>query len=253
MWIRLARALTRKALAAAVVLVLSIGAVAAQIPEKFENLKVLPEDIPQRELIDVMRGFAGALGFRCHHCHVGEPGPSLDGYDFVSDEKKEKVVAREMMKMLADINGKYIAPIKTGNDPKVQVGCRTCHHGQERPQSLIDILEAIYEAEGVDATLAKYRELHERYYGRDSFDFGLYTMDDLAGKWAQAGKPEDARALIKLHAETHGESSHMETVLGEIERAAGNLAAAKAHYENALKLDPDDRMAKFRLNQMKED
>ena len=70
MWIRLARALTRKALAAAVVLVVSIGAVAAQIPDKFENLKVLPKDIPQRELIDVMRGFAGALGFRCHNCHV---------------------------------------------------------------------------------------------------------------------------------------------------------------------------------------
>ena len=50
-------------------------------------------------------------------------------------------------------------------------------------------------------------------------DFGLYTMDDIAGKWAQAGKPEDARALIKLHAETHSESSHMETVLGEIEQA----------------------------------
>ena len=39
----------------------------------------------------------------------------------------------------------------------------------------------------------------------------------------------------------------------EIERQTGNLAAAKAHYEKALKLDPDDRMAKFRLNQMKED
>ena len=249
----LARALTTHALAAAVVLVGSIGAVAAQIPDKFENLKVLPKDIPQRELIDVMRGFADALGFRCHNCHVGEPGPSLDGYDFVSDEKKNKVAAREMMKMVADINGKYIAPINTGHDPKVQVGCRTCHHGQERPQSLIDILSATYEAEGVDATLAKYRELHERYYGRDSFDFGLYTMDDLAGKWVKAGKPEDARALIKLHGETHAESSHMETVLGEIDRQVGNLAAAKAHYEKALKIDPEDRMAKFRLNQMKED
>ena len=253
MWNRLAHVLTTQALAAAVVLVVSIGAVAAQIPDKFENLKVLPKDIPQRELIGVMRGFADALGFRCHNCHVGEPGPSLNGYNFVSDEKKNKVVAREMMKMVADINGKYIASIQTGHDPKVQVNCTTCHHGQERPRSLIDILEETYEVEGVEATLAKYRELHERFYGRDSFDFGLYTLDDIAGKWAHAGKPEDARALINLHAETHGESSHMETVLGEIERTAGNLPAAKAHYEKALKLDPEDRMAKHRLNQMKED
>ncbi len=253
MWIRLARVPTTQAVAAAVVLVVSIGAVAAQIPDKFENLKVLPKDIPQRELIGVMRGFADALGFRCHNCHVGEPGPSLNGYDFVSDEKKNKLVAREMMKMVADINGKYIAPIKTGHDPKVEVTCTTCHHGQERPRSLVDILAETYEADGAEATLAKYRELHERYYGRDSFDFGLYTMDDLALQWARAGKTEDARELITLHAETHSESSHMETVLGEIERAAGNLAAAKAHYKKALKIDPDDRMAKFRLNQMKED
>ena len=253
MSIRLARALTTQAVAASVVLVISIGAVAAQIPDKFENLKVLPKDIPQRELIGVMRGFADALGFRCHNCHVGEPGPSLDGYDFASDEKKNKVVALEMMKMVADINGKYIASIKTGHDPKVQVNCATCHHGQERPRSLVDILEETYEAEGAEATLAKYRDLHERYYGRASFDFGLYTMDDLALEWAGAGKPEDARALIELHAETYSESSHMETVLGEIERTAGNLAAAKAHYKKALKIDPDDRMAKFRLNQMKED
>jgi hypothetical protein len=252
MWIHNARVLTTQVLVGAVVFVASFGTVTAQIPDKFENLKVLPKDISKRDLIDVMRGFSGALGFRCHNCHVGEPGPGLDGYDFVSDEKKNKLAAREMMKMVADINGKYIAGIKTGHDPKIQVNCRTCHHGQERPRSLIEILDELYAAEGADAMLAKYSELHENFYGRDSFDFGEYVFDDLAGKIAQGGKPDDARALIELHAETVGESSHLETVLGEIQRAAGNLPAAKAHYEKALKLDPQNRMAKHQLEQMKE-
>lgn len=253
MSIRSPRALAVQILVVAVVLVASPGPAVAQIPDEFKNLKILPKDISKRELIDVMRAFSGSLGFRCHNCHVGEPGPSLDGYDFASDEKKNKGVAREMMKMVADINDKYIAPMKTGNDPKVRVKCRTCHHGQERPRSLIDILDEVYEAEGTEATLAKYRELHEGYYGSDSFNFGEYIMDDLAGKWVQAGKPDDARALVELHAETHGESSHLETVLGEIQRAAGDNAAAKAHYERAVKFDPDNRMAKRRLEEMNKD
>jgi len=253
MWIRFARVLTKRFLPAAIVIVVSVGAGVAQIPDEFKNLKILPKDISKRELIDVMRNYAGALGFRCHNCHVGEPGPSLDGYDFVSDAKKTKLVAREMMKLVTDINGKYIASMDTGNDPKVEVNCRTCHHGQKRPRTLIDILDETYDAEGVEAALVKYRELHKRYYGRDSFDFGEYIMDDLAGKWVEGGKPEDAMALIGLHAENHGESSHLETVLGEIQRAAGNSSAAKAHYEKALEFDPKNRMAKHRLDQMKED
>ena len=34
----------------------------AQVPDHYENLKVLPADIGKRELVAVMREFAGALG-----------------------------------------------------------------------------------------------------------------------------------------------------------------------------------------------
>jgi len=44
----------------------------AEIPDEFTNLEVLPEDITRGELVSIMRGFAGALGVRCNHCHVGE-------------------------------------------------------------------------------------------------------------------------------------------------------------------------------------
>ena len=42
----------------------------AQIPEKFENLQVLPKDIPRDTLLRVMRGFTAALGVRCDFCHM---------------------------------------------------------------------------------------------------------------------------------------------------------------------------------------
>src|SRR5919202_4175897 len=77
-----------------------------QIPEKFENLKVLPKDIPRDTLVQVMRTFAMSLGVRCTYCHATEPGgpeaggaagraaagapaggPAMERINFASDEK----------------------------------------------------------------------------------------------------------------------------------------------------------------------
>src|SRR5258708_32455280 len=40
---------------------------AAQFPDKFTNLKVLPKDISKHEMESTMRSFAFALGVRCDH------------------------------------------------------------------------------------------------------------------------------------------------------------------------------------------
>src|SRR5215475_2725501 len=69
-------------------------------PQKLENLKVFPKDIPVRALLDTMGGFTRALGVRCNYCHVGEEGKPLSSYDFKSDEKPEKTKAREMLRMV---------------------------------------------------------------------------------------------------------------------------------------------------------
>lgn len=59
----------------AVALLVTLGdAARAQFPpDAFTNLQVLPKDITQSELIDLMAGFTRALGVRCTHCHVGDP------------------------------------------------------------------------------------------------------------------------------------------------------------------------------------
>ena len=63
----------------------------AQIPEVYENLQVLPEDITRRELVGYMRNFALSLGVRCEYCHVGEDPSDFSTFDFPSDEKTPKV------------------------------------------------------------------------------------------------------------------------------------------------------------------
>ena len=76
--------------------------VLAQIPQTFTNLQVLPKDIPRAQLVATMRGFAGALGGRCTHCHVGPD--NLQGMDFAIDEKGTKKVARTTLPDVLRLN-----------------------------------------------------------------------------------------------------------------------------------------------------
>ena len=79
-----------------------------------------------------MRGFTGALGVRCNHCHVG-PGPAtLEGFDFASDAKETKKVARVMIRMTQEINTRLLP--QTGRSPLTEVRCMTCHRGVTKPE-----------------------------------------------------------------------------------------------------------------------
>ena len=97
------------------------------------NLQVLPKDIAKPQLVQIMRSFAQGLGVRCEHCHVGE-GPDLSKFDFASDAKPAKLVARKMMVMAREINTTLLAgfpPDRAADTPAVT--CYTCHRGQTKP------------------------------------------------------------------------------------------------------------------------
>src|SRR5688572_31654917 len=103
----------------------------AQIPQTFTNLQVLPKDIPRPQLVATMRGFAGALGVRCTHCHVGPD--DLQGMDFATDEKESKKVARTMLRMVRGINADVIGTLPAADPPRQQVTCLTCHRREAKP------------------------------------------------------------------------------------------------------------------------
>jgi len=126
----------RKLLALAVfgaLAVLTAAPVPAQIPDSFTNLKVLPSDVPKRQLIDTMKSFTQALGVRCQYCHVGQ-GDDLATFDFASDEKEHKLIAREMVRMVKQINEGFIAKLPADSEPRQSVTCITCHRGQAVPE-----------------------------------------------------------------------------------------------------------------------
>jgi hypothetical protein len=108
------------------------GQRAGGAPAPFQNLTVLPKDIPRDQLTELMRGFNAALGVNCNHCHVfiapGNPANNMP-----SDEKTPKLVARVMMQMTGDINTRLAANIKKPADQITKVGCATCHRGEAIP------------------------------------------------------------------------------------------------------------------------
>jgi hypothetical protein len=147
----------RIGLVALVTVLLGERAVTAQTPAKFTNLQLLPKDISRPELIAVMRDFATALGVRCNHCHVGDDPDTLRGFDFASDSKRTKNLAREMMRMTREINDQLLPKANPPGAPRVS--CMTCHRRLTVPRLLVDVLDEIVESRGVDASLKEYRSL----------------------------------------------------------------------------------------------
>jgi hypothetical protein len=102
--------------------------------KKHKNLKVLSKDISEDELERVMYTFTRQLGVTCLYCHVPTKNIDPERMDFASDEKKEKLIAREMLRMTMKLNKKYFDhSIDKKIIAKPLIWCRTCHMGYPIP------------------------------------------------------------------------------------------------------------------------
>ncbi len=238
--------ITRWLVVCAAVWSVGIGSLAArpaqaQPPKEFHNLKVLPKDISQDELIDTMRDFSLGLGVRCLYCHVGkEDSKSLWDNDFVSDEKPAKQTARVMLQMMQEINRSHLAKIKKPAPELLQVSCVTCHRRQTRPMSLSQTLIATVEADGSAAALARYHELREQHYGSDAYDFSDRSLRELSSALATKDRLADALTFLRLNLQYFPESLRSHVQLAELLNESGDTAGALASYERALELKPGD-------------
>ncbi len=99
-------------------------------PAEPKNLKVLPKGTGGDQLKEIMQSWNKALGVKCFFCHKDKPGAPFNEWDFVSDEKGEKNMTRDMVKMTNNINKKWMT-----NKFKSQnfITCATCHRGEKAP------------------------------------------------------------------------------------------------------------------------
>ena len=88
-----------------------------------KNVQVLT-DLSSREIRAYMKSVSSRIGEKCVYCHNLK--------DYASDEKETKLIGREFIKLVEQIN-KQVAEIKTKVLEKktVQpVTCYTCHAGE---------------------------------------------------------------------------------------------------------------------------
>jgi tetratricopeptide (TPR) repeat protein len=219
-------------------------------PEFLVNIQALPGDISVREIRTTMRGFAGSLGVRCTHCHVGDDPNDLRSIDFAADDKIEKRKAREMIRMTRRINEELLAKVPERSDPPVVIQCRTCHRSLTRPVEIRDLLAHTFAAEGAEATIARYQELRDDYYGSDSYDFRPFVLANVAEEVAEQS-PEGAIRLLEFNGELHPDSAQTFATMGRIYRAMDDISGAIRSLERALETDPQSEYYRRVLRQLR--
>lgn len=222
----------------------------AQAPWRGENLQFFPKDISRPELVQRMREFSFALDVRCQHCHAGGDGVSFDGVVFSSDEKPAKVKARAMLRMVDQINNGILPQLPSRAEPRVSVGCATCHRGLTLPKSLQTTLLEIVEKDGAAAAVAKYRELRASTLVDGLYNFGEWEINELARRLTEAGRTADAIAILEMNGEFYPASASIDFTLAELHRSRGEREQAIRRYRATLEKNPRHQDAKRRLTEL---
>ena len=218
-------------------------------PDKPKNLKVLSEEFTGRRLGGVMRGFIIGLGVRCGHCHVGVDGNPLSSFDFASDENPNKDRAREMLRMVEDIKG-HLQKIEPSGVRRVELTCLTCHGGRTRPITLSAQLRDTHETDGLEASLAQYTELKEKYYGKGAYHFKESILNTLGYAALSKENKKGALKAFKLNSKEYPKSWGVWDSLAEGYMLNGDKKKAKKYYKKSLKLNPDNQNAKDMLKKL---
>ena len=210
------------------------------------NLQIIPKDTPRPQVIATMQAFTSALGVQCNYCHVQEGRGGRN--DFATDEKAPKKAARGMMLLAREINTKLPEAVGKAADATTRVGCATCHRGVPIPKQITDIMT---EAGGPTAAIAKFKELREKFYGGQSYDFSEATMITMAQRANAANKYDDALAYLQANIEYYPKSARSYSAIGQMKNAKGDKPGAIAALEKAVELDPNNAQTKAQLETLK--
>jgi len=223
----------------------------AQPPPPMTNLQIYPKDTPRPEIVATMQGFVQALGVQsaggCGFCHAG----TAPAFDFASDARPAKTVARKMILMAREITAKL--PEVTGK-PAAEVTrlrCATCHRGVAIPKLLPDILTETVNKSGGAAAVQQYRDLRKQYYGGQSYDFSENALAFLGQQLTNANKPDEALALLQLNAEYYPNHPATYGMMAQAYMKKNDKDNAIKSLEKAVQLDPNNQQAKRQLEQLK--
>lgn len=238
----------------AILLLMGLSGSAAAQTDIFDNpsnLKVLPDDVSSAELRQTMRGFSRGTGSRCSTCHVGEVERDLTTYDFSLDDKKSKLKAREMIKLVSQINQSIAEAFPHAEEPLVTVTCATCHRGLPKPEMIEDVLARSYHADGLDAAISKYRHLRDQNYGGYSYDFSENVLMRVAERLGMAEDFDATLAFVNLNLEYYPQSVRSYVMRAQVLTEIGDINGARADYEQALAIRPGNPRIQQELEKLR--
>jgi photosynthetic reaction center cytochrome c subunit/tetratricopeptide repeat protein len=222
---------------------------AAPTPPPMTNLQIIPKDTPRPQVLQQMQAISAALGVQCNYCHVIEGRGGRN--DMAADDKAAKKAARGMMLLSREINAKLPDAIGKAQEQTTRVGCATCHRGVPIPKQITDVVTDAAAAGGASAGLAKFRELREKFYGGQSYDFSENGLIATAQRAIAANKPDDALAYLQANVEYYPKSARSYVLMSQAHLAQQNKAGAVKDLEKALDLDPNNAQAKTQLETLK--
>ncbi len=95
----------------------------------FKNV-LLFKDLPAKDFLKKMdEDYGRAVGAVCSSCHVPD--------EWDKDDKKNKIIARQMEKMVRVINGDHLARTEDLDEDYPKATCALCHRGTLHPPNTL--------------------------------------------------------------------------------------------------------------------
>lgn len=114
-----------------------------------------------------------------------------------------------------------------------------------KSEALSDVLAPTLKEKGIEATVARYRELKSRGWGE------IYTSESDLNGWGyrllSQSRVKEAIEIFKLNAETYPNSANVYDSLAEAYLFGGDKQSAIENYKKALELDPASESARKAL------
>lgn len=155
-----------------------------------------------------------------------------------------------MLRMVDQLNNTMLASLPSRAEPRVTVGCATCHRGLALPKSLQTTLIEIVQKDGAPAAVAKYRELRQNDMVAGKYNFDEWEINELARRLTEAGNTAAAITILEMNGEFYPKSADIDFTLGELHRGRGEKDKAIARYRATLEKAPNHQGAKRWLSEL---
>jgi tetratricopeptide (TPR) repeat protein len=154
-----------------------------------------------------------------------------------------------MLKMTREINDTLLTKIPSRAEPRIEVGCVTCHHGRREPKTLQTMLFETIAAEGVPAAVKRYKDARNNMVS-GLYDFGEWEMNELARRLVEAKKLDEAIAMLELNGEYYPKSAEIDFRIAEILLMKGDKEKALERFRKTLEKAPNYEPAKARIAEL---